>query len=109
MSEMIESLASQVKLDEANLESLLKGLERARTRYEKAFEATREGVETSRLTIKKLEETLQGCRESLKIANEVVIPALIAANETFQNTWDAQSSLQVMRATAIRETPDEES
>ena len=52
---------------------------------------------------KKLEVALEGIREELRIAKEITILSLVAANETFKNTWDAQSAIEA-RKLALAQT-----
>lgn len=47
---------------------------------------------------KKLEEALNASQEKIQTLEDVVVPGLVAANETFRNTWEAQSAQAVMQS-----------
>ena len=58
-------------------------------------------LENAAVTIRKLEQALDAAQERLRTAEDIVIPGLVSANQTFRETWDAQSANLVMRAAAL--------
>lgn len=53
---------------------------------------------------KKFETALEAATEKLKIAEEIQIPTLIQANQTFANTWDALSAECAVKVARTRPT-----
>ncbi|MDQ6959975.1 MAG: hypothetical protein Q9M27_03010 [Mariprofundaceae bacterium] len=46
------------------------------------------------------EEELEAARSELRVAKDVTIPALVAANKMLQERWDAETAIQVRRQVA---------
>ena len=56
---------------------------------------------------RQLEAALDASQEALKTANQKVVPGLVAANQTFRDAWDAQSSMSAMQVGAGSAEKDE--
>lgn len=103
-----------VKLEKERLKSereLTAGLnrvERLQTDLSKEVKSVREAALRAEGLNKRLASQIEAVQEALRVANDIVIPSLIQANDTFRQTWDAQSSLAVMRAAAGRLTDPKE-
>lgn len=61
-------------------------------KFDKELEGTRESLDKSKSLNKKNEIELEAIYEELTTAKKIVIPGLIAANKTFVDAWDSQSS-----------------
>ena len=80
----------------------LSTLERLRAQFENESRLAIQEIEDGRLLCSKLERALEATQESLKIANEITIPGLVAANRTFIDRWDAETAVHAVRIAAVR-------
>ena len=55
-----------------------------------------------RITVAKLEETLEAAREELRTAKLITIPGLVEANQTMLSRWEAETQIQIARAVLVR-------
>lgn len=55
-----------------------------------------------RITVAKLEETLEAAREELRTAKLITIPGLVEANQTMLARWEAETQIQIARAVLNR-------
>ncbi len=55
-----------------------------------------------RITVAKLEETLEAAREELRTAKMITIPGLVEANQTMLARWEAETQIQIARAVLTR-------
>lgn len=55
-----------------------------------------------RITVAKLEETLEAAREELRTAKLITIPGLVEANQTMLARWEAETQIQIARAVLTR-------
>ncbi len=61
----------------------------------------RKDIERTKALIQKYEEQLEAVQSKLRVAEESTIPTLVAANKTFVDRWDAESSVYIRRQVAI--------
>ena len=90
------ALARERKRLEAEIES-----------YEKVVSNCKEAIRRVEEANRRLSAELETTHEALKACHEVIIPGLVAANKTFQDSWDAQSSMLVMRSVAVKQQEEE--
>lgn len=80
-----------------NHKSRLTGIQKE---FDKGMTKVNQAVDRSTGLNKRLELALVAAQEEIKIATEITIPGLVAANTTFVGAWDAQSAQNEMRTVA---------
>lgn len=70
--------------------------------WSKAFSDTQKAMDRLQEATKAADEALRAAQGALRTANDVVIPGLVSANETFVAAWDAQSASMRMRQAAMQ-------
>lgn len=98
----ISSLKFQKELAEKTLSKASTEIMELQVTFNSRAERIQSEIETARELNKKLAEALDAANGALKTANEIIIPGLVSANETFKTSWDAQSAAHVMRNVATR-------
>ena len=81
-------------------------LDKIEDQFTKELKKTNQALDDAVGLNKKYEIAIEAVNEDLKTVNEILIPGLVAANKTFQDTWDAQSANNAMKAAMSR--PSEE-
>lgn len=94
----------QVERATKELEAAKRKLDERQQRIEKEFEqyrkeaaAAKQAADRAMGLNKKLQTELDGKDQQLAIANEIVIPNLVAANATFKELWGAETAQHIKR------------
>jgi len=91
-NQRINQLTKDRIKSEAKLTQLREELDEAKKKTDEIVRKTKIEIDRAEGLNKRLELALDGSQEALRIAEDTIIPALTAANLTFQKTWDCQSA-----------------
>lgn len=103
----ISSISAEARRDYADVVDWQQEVDEAFNALEVKLNKAKEVIQQLEQTNRKLEEALHSSRESLRTANDIVIPGLVSACKVFQDRWDAQSAHFIMQQTAAGRSPDE--
>ena len=102
----LESKVNKVRLEAVALsvktEDKAATTERAATRLQQETTKLLSSLNEHRITIARLEETLDAAREELRTAKLITIPGLVEANQTMLARWEAETAIHVARASLVR-------
>lgn len=102
----LDSKVSRVRkaaLDTASrVEARAIAAERAATRLQQETKTLLNSLDEYRITVARLEETLEATREELRTAKMITIPGLVEANQTMLARWEAETQIHVARAALVR-------
>ena len=76
--------------------------EKAAVRLQQETKSLLNSLDEYRITVAKLEETLEAAREELRTAKLITIPGLVEANQTMLARWEAETQIQIARAVLVR-------
>ena len=76
--------------------------ERTAARLQQETKTLLNSLDEYRITVAKLEETLEAAREELRTAKMITIPGLVEANQTMLARWEAETQIYVARASLVR-------
>lgn len=83
----------KIELHRSRIRKIQKDMEKEIEKTKRALDQA-EGVNTQ------LEKTLDGVREELRTANDLVIPGLVAASQTLTERWRADIAAQAIKTVA---------
>lgn len=92
MQERIDNLQKLRLKSDKEIEIHQEKLNVLQDKFHKELEGAKEALYESKNLNKKHEIELEAIYEELTTAKKIVIPGLIAANKTFVDAWDSQSS-----------------
>ena len=76
--------------------------EKAANHLQQETKSLLKSLDEYRITVQRLEETLDAAREELRTAKEITIPGLVEANQTMLARWEAETQIQIARAILVR-------
>lgn len=107
----VSALREEVARSDRELEAHRRRLERHQDKIDKAMVAMQKEILAAKQAMQRAEGlnkqlvlALDAKEQELYTANEIVIPGLVQANQTFKEAWAAESAAHVMRQIAL--TPD---
>jgi hypothetical protein len=80
----------------------VKRLVELKERSDEEWGSAQAAIRKSNLALIKMQEALDAMEQKLKVSDDIVIPSLVAANETFRRTWDAQSARAAGKSLGIK-------
>lgn len=92
MQDKIENLQKLKSKSDKEIEKHQEQLDVLQIRFNEKVEETRSALNEASSINKKYKTELEAIHEELTTKIKIVIPGLIAANKTFTDAWDAQSS-----------------
>lgn len=99
---LVEAKVARVRKEhrtaQANLEYRRKRLDQLQAALTLEIQRAQMAVDAADAVSRKLEFALTAAEEALRTANEIIIPGLVQANQTFKNAWDAESAMLTMRS-----------
>lgn len=98
----IARLLKEKQRSDRELQASKDALTRLQEKIEEQFKRQSQAIARAEGLNKRLEEQLSATQDSLKTANEIVIPGLVAANELFIDRMEAEASVLAMRQVAAR-------
>ena len=93
----VEFLHQQKAISDRRIEEHLEQLAVIRSQFTKRMENAEADLEGAKLINKKLDATLATTLESLEAKEKIVIPGLVAANQTLISRWHAETSVLELR------------
>lgn len=93
----VESLQKQKIANDRLVEEHLEELAIIRSQFNKRMENAEADLEGAKLLNKKLDATLATTLEALEAKENIVIPGLVAANQTLISRWQAETSVLELR------------
>lgn len=86
----------------AKAEERTEAANKAASHLQQENKALLRSMDEYRITVAKLEETLEAAREELRTAKLITIPGLVEANQTMLARWEAETQIQIARAVLVR-------
>ena len=80
----------------------IEAAEKAAAHLQQTTKELLSSLDDYRITVAKLEESLEATREELRTAKQITIPGLVEANQTLLARWEAETQIQVARAVLVR-------
>lgn len=107
LNRTVNRLQSEVERSRRDLEGHIARINILQEQVREEVASARKSVEYASAINDKLEKALDGARQENEVLTDIVIPGLVAANRTFQDSWDAQSAQFNMR-TAYAQSIEED-
>jgi molybdopterin converting factor small subunit len=95
---LVLRLQAETRDRDQRLEAAVREIDELRATLLKKFGNYQAELETARLLNKKLDAALQVELEAIQAKDTIVIPGLVAANQTLIDRWEAESAVHKLRS-----------
>lgn len=106
LEKKIRALQADKDRWDRTLDSRKEALSAVALRFERELKHANRQIDEVTLFNKKLEEGLEATREQLRTAEEITIPALVAAHDVLLKRWHAESMIMSIREVAHSKDTD---
>ena len=106
LSDKIQKVRTAALNTASRVEARAVAAERTAARLQQETKTLLNSLDEYRITVARLEETLEAAREELRTAKLITIPGLVEANQTMLARWEAETQIHVARASLVRNKED---